>query len=104
MLRPEIPEKEIKGFSARNKRGTIKIIKHDLVAGWGVSSRANLLGPWVPNGMTLLAVGFHANVVALGCMVKRKGVSSRASLLISMKVLMGNIATTGHHAREVSPD
>jgi hypothetical protein len=54
--------------------------------------------------MTLLAVGYHARVVALGCMAKRKGVSSRANLLISVKVLVGNIATTGHHARVVSPD
>jgi hypothetical protein len=48
MLRPTIPEKEIKGFSTRN-RGTHKRenkIKQDLVRGWGVSSRANLLGPW----------------------------------------------------------
>ena len=54
--------------------------------------------------MTLLAAGYHAKVVALGCMTKRKGVSSQASLLISVKVLVGNIATTGHHARAVSPD
>jgi hypothetical protein len=37
-------------------------------------------------------------------MAKRKGVSSRAILLISVKVLVGNTATTGHNAREVSPD
>jgi hypothetical protein len=54
--------------------------------------------------MTLLAAGYHARVVALGGIAKRKGVSSRASLLISVKVLVGNIATTGHHARAVSPD
>jgi hypothetical protein len=54
--------------------------------------------------MTLLAVGYHARVVALGGIAKGKGVSSRASLLISMKMLVGNIATTGHHARAVSPD
>jgi hypothetical protein len=54
--------------------------------------------------MTLLAVGYHARVVALGGIAKRKGVSSQANLLISVKVLVGNIATTGHHTRAVSPD
>jgi hypothetical protein len=54
--------------------------------------------------MTLLAAGYHAKVVALGCMAKRKGVSSLASLLISVKVLVGNIATAGHHARAMSLD
>jgi hypothetical protein len=33
MLRPGIPEKAVKGFSARNKRDPIKIIKQDLVRG-----------------------------------------------------------------------
>ena len=33
MLRLGIPEKAIKGFSARNKRDPIKIIKQDLVKG-----------------------------------------------------------------------
>jgi hypothetical protein len=37
-------------------------------------------------------------------MAKGKGVSSRANLLISAKVLVGNAPTTGHHAREMSPD
>jgi hypothetical protein len=54
--------------------------------------------------MTLLAAGYLVSVVALGGIAKRKGVSSRASLLISVKVFVGNIATTGHHARAVSPD
>jgi hypothetical protein len=54
--------------------------------------------------MTLLAVGYHARVVALGCMAKRKGVSSRVNLLISVKVLVGNIVTSGHQAREMSLD
>jgi hypothetical protein len=54
--------------------------------------------------MTLLEAGYHARIVALGCMAKRKGVSSRASLLISVKVLVGNIATTGHLTKAVSPD
>jgi hypothetical protein len=54
--------------------------------------------------MTLLATGYHTRVVALGGIAKRKGVSSQANLLISVKMLVGNIATTGHHTREVSPD
>jgi hypothetical protein len=37
--------------------------------------------------MTLPAFGHHARVVALGGIAKRKGVSSRANLLISMKCL-----------------
>ena len=47
-----------------------------MAKGKGVSSRANLLGPWVPSSMTLPPAGYHARVVTLGCMVKRKGVSS----------------------------
>jgi hypothetical protein len=54
--------------------------------------------------MTLLAVGYHTRVVALGGIAKRKGVSSQVSPLISVKVLVGNIATNGHHAMAVSPD
>jgi hypothetical protein len=37
--------------------------------------------------MTLQTVGHHARVVVLGGIAKRKGVSSRASLLISVKFL-----------------
>jgi hypothetical protein len=33
MLRPWIPEKAVKGFSARNKRDPLKIIKQDRVRG-----------------------------------------------------------------------
>jgi hypothetical protein len=33
MLRPRIPKKSVKSFSARNKRDPIKIIKQDLVSG-----------------------------------------------------------------------
>ena len=97
MLRQAILEKEMKGFSARN-RGTRRKINQDLVEGWGVSSRASSLGPWVPNNMTLPAYGYHVRVVALGCMAKRNGVSSGANLLISVKVFVGNIATSGHQA------
>jgi hypothetical protein len=49
-------------------------------------------------------VGYHARVVTLGFMAKGKGVSSQANLLIYVKVLMGNVVTTGHHTREVSLD
>jgi hypothetical protein len=54
--------------------------------------------------MKLPLAGYHAMVVTLGCMAKGKGVSSRAILLISVKVLVGNAITTSHHARGVSPD
>jgi hypothetical protein len=54
--------------------------------------------------MTLPPVGYHTRVETLGCMAKGKGVSSRANLLISVKLLVGNIVTTGHHARAVSPN
>jgi hypothetical protein len=37
--------------------------------------------------MTLPTVGHHASVVALGGIAKRKGVSSQANLLISVKCL-----------------
>jgi hypothetical protein len=37
-------------------------------------------------------------------MAKGKGISSRAILLISAKVLVGKIVTTGHHAKAMSPD
>jgi hypothetical protein len=58
----------------------------------------------VPNGMTLPTSGYHARVGALGGIAKRKGVSSRANLLISVKVLVGNIAASGHQAMAVSLD
>jgi hypothetical protein len=58
----------------------------------------------VLNDMTLLASGHHTRVVALGGIAKRKGVSSRANLLISVKVLVGNIATSGHQARALPLD
>ena len=54
--------------------------------------------------MKLPVSSHHARVVALGGIDKRKGVSSRANLLISLKVLMGNIATSGHQAKVVSLD
>ena len=54
--------------------------------------------------MTLPPASYHARVVTLGCMAKRKGVSSRASLLIYVKVLVGNVVTTDHHTRAESPD
>jgi hypothetical protein len=101
---PRDPQESSKRLLSKKQGGPIKIIKQDLVRGQGVSSRASLLGPWVPSSMTLLAVGYHARVVTLGCMAKRRGVSSRASLLISVKVLVGNVVTTNHHAMAVSPD
>jgi hypothetical protein len=35
-------------------------------------------------------------------MAKGKGVSSRASLLISAKILVGNVVSSGHQAKAVS--
>jgi hypothetical protein len=52
--------------------------------------------------MTLPPSGYHARAVTFGCMAKGKGVSSQANLLISVKVLVGNIVSFGHHAKTVS--
>jgi hypothetical protein len=52
--------------------------------------------------MTFPPSGYHTRAVTFGCMAKGKGVSSRANLLISMKVLVGNTVSSGHHAKEVS--
>jgi hypothetical protein len=41
-------------------------------------------------------------VVAIGCIVKRKGVSSRVDLLISMKCFVDDTVTSGHQARTVA--
>jgi hypothetical protein len=54
--------------------------------------------------MTFPLSGRHAKAVTLGCMAKGKAVSSQANLLISVKILVGNAITTGHHAKEVSPN
>ena len=48
--------------------------------------------------------GHHAREMTLGCMAKGKGVSSRASLIISVKVLVGNRVSSGHDAKAVSSD
>jgi hypothetical protein len=52
--------------------------------------------------MTLPPSGYHAREMTFGRMAKGKRVSSRDSLLISMKVLMGNTVISGHHAKEIS--
>jgi hypothetical protein len=101
MLRRGIPEKAIKSLSTRNKRDP-ENNKQDLAKRIGGSSRANLLGSWVPNSMTLPLSGYHAREVTFGCMAKGKGVSSRANLLISVKVLVGNTVRFGHHAKAMS--
>jgi hypothetical protein len=54
--------------------------------------------------MTLPPASYHAKAVTLGYMVKRKEVSSRASLLIFVKVLVGNTISSGHHAKAISPN
>jgi hypothetical protein len=52
--------------------------------------------------MTLPLSVYHARVVTFGCMAKGKGVSSQANLISSVKVLVGNIVSSGHHAKAVS--
>jgi hypothetical protein len=52
--------------------------------------------------MTLPLSGYHAGAMTLGCMAKGKGVSSRANLIISAKILVGNTVSSGHHAKAVS--
>jgi hypothetical protein len=52
--------------------------------------------------MTLPLSSYHARAMTFGCMAKGKGVSSRASLVIFVKVLVGNIVSSGHHAKAVS--
>jgi tetrahydromethanopterin S-methyltransferase subunit H len=52
--------------------------------------------------MTLPPSGYHTRAMTFGCMAKGKGVSSRASLIIVVKVLVGNTVSSGHHAKVVS--
>jgi hypothetical protein len=53
--------------------------------------------------MTLPSSGHQARAVTFGCMAKGRGVSSRASPLISAKILVGNAVSSGHQAKAVSP-
>jgi hypothetical protein len=52
--------------------------------------------------MTLPLSGHQTRAVTFDCMAKGKGVSSRASLLISAKILVGNAVSSGHQAKAVS--
>jgi hypothetical protein len=52
--------------------------------------------------MTFPLSGHHARAMTPGCMAKGKGVSSRASLIIFAKILVGNTVSSGHHAKAVS--
>ena len=52
--------------------------------------------------MTFPLSGHHARAVTFGYMAKGKGVSSRVSLLISAKILVGNAVSSGHQAKAVS--
>jgi hypothetical protein len=52
--------------------------------------------------MTLPPSGHQTRAVTFGCMAKGKGVSSRANLLISAKILVGNAVSSGHQAKAVS--
>jgi hypothetical protein len=52
--------------------------------------------------MTLPLSGHQTRAVTFGCMAKGRGVSSRASPLISAKILVGNAVSSGHQAKAVS--
>jgi hypothetical protein len=52
--------------------------------------------------MRLPLSGHHARAMTFGCMAKGKGVSSRASLIISVKIPVGNTVSSVHHAKAVS--
>jgi hypothetical protein len=52
--------------------------------------------------MTLPPSSYHTREITFGCMAKGKGVSSRASLITTMKLLVGNTSSSGHHAKAVS--
>jgi hypothetical protein len=58
--------------------------------------------PPVFSGMTLPLSGHQTRAVTFGCMAKGRGVSSRASPLISAKILVGNAVSSGHQAKAVS--
>ena len=52
--------------------------------------------------MTLPSSGHQTRAVTFGCMAKGRGVSSRASSIISAKILVGNALSSGHLAKAVS--
>jgi hypothetical protein len=52
--------------------------------------------------MTLPLSSRQAREVTFGCMAKGKGVSSRASLIISAKIPVDNAVNSGHQAKAVS--
>jgi hypothetical protein len=52
--------------------------------------------------MTLPSSGHQTRAVIFGCMAKGRGVSSRASPIISAKILVGNAVSSGHQAKAVS--
>jgi hypothetical protein len=52
--------------------------------------------------MTLPPSGHQTRAVTFGCMAKGRGVSSRASPIISAKILVGNTVSSGHQAKAVS--
>ena len=52
--------------------------------------------------MTLPLSSHQARAMTFGCMAKGKGVSSRASLIIYVKIPVGNAVSSGHQAKAVS--
>ena len=73
-----------------------------LVEGYKVSSQADLSRPWISSGMKLPSSGHQTRVMAPSCMAARKGVSSRANLLISTRCLWVTLPLSSHHAGAVT--
>ena len=51
--------------------------------------------------MTFPSAGYHTRAVTFGYMAKGRGVSSRASPIISAKIPVGNTVSSGHLAKAV---
>ena len=58
--------------------------------------------PWIYSGMTFSSSGHQTRAMALNCMAERKGVSSRASLLISTRCFSVTLPMFVHHTRVVT--
>jgi hypothetical protein len=67
-----------------------------------VSSQVDLSRPWISSGMTLSLSSHQTKAVTLICMAERKGVSSRANLLISTRYLWVTLQPSSHHAEVVT--
>jgi hypothetical protein len=103
MLHLGILEKEIKCFSTRNK-GTHKNNKSRPSWRIGVSSRANLLGPWACNSMKLPFIWSPRQGSGSWWHSQDKGGLITSQPCLFCEVLVGNLVTTGHHIRAMSPN